>query len=314
MVGYNLALINDESGKVYVLFKIALIFTAFLVSALIVQETFSVAVSLYYSATVDDVRQSAELADAFLSSIWAKAGITIAQNIVLILIAYLCYTRVDGKKSAVKGFGLKLKGDSIKLFCSGMLINAFFVLSFVSITILTGHMDILSVGLLHNPVSSIVLSIGLMLVVAMFIGFGEEILFRGYIQSELMGKFGAPAAIAIASFVFIAAHIFKLQLPLYYVSIYVVALLLGYLFFVTKSLYASIGFHFLEDFMVFQIFVSGEPVTGIVPVVPLSEPAMICLYGMEIGTWMDGIATVLGIVLLAGIYWYHRRVKVKPLQ
>lgn len=67
----------------------------------------------------------------------------------------------------------------------------------------------------------------------------EEILFRGFIQSELMRGFPAPAAIIISSIIFAAAHGVLFQS----VFTFFVGLAMGYCYYKTGSLFTSIILH-----------------------------------------------------------------------
>ncbi|MCD1296025.1 hypothetical protein CUJ83_13560 [Methanocella sp. CWC-04] len=299
---------KDKNGKVTALLKIVAVFIVLLIAVIAVHASFIIGANMYYSMTSGDPQSASDKATALLGSIEAQVAIVIVQNIVFILIAYLFYTKVDRKKFSPDSFGLRVRRDTLKLFGLGMLLDVVFIGSLIGISILTGQMSIVTTGFSVYPLSTIVMSFVLLLVATLAVGFGEEILYRGYIQSSLMEKFSMPVALCLASFVFVISHAVTHVQPIYFISIFVLALVFGYLFVVTRSLYVPIGFHFLEDFMVFNVFVSGESGLGGSPIFILTEPAKIYLFNMDMGTWPDAIALGVGLAMLAAIYVYDKKI------
>jgi uncharacterized protein len=81
-----------------------------------------------------------------------------------------------------------------------------------------------------------------------FVGLGEELLFRGLIQSELTSAFGWKQALLGTSFLFAVMHMTWRSIPeLFFV--FGAALILGGLYIKTKSLIAPIWFHAVNNVM-----------------------------------------------------------------
>lgn len=126
-------------------------------------------------------------------------------------------------------------------------------------------------------------------------------------------NYGIAIALLTASFINIAV----LLLPhiitgssievLYYSRIYILALILGYLFYKTRSLWASIGFHFIEGFLVLNIFSFGQPFADASPLLMFSNPDAVVLGEINLGNWVDLAFTIAGIAALLAIYAYYRR-------
>lgn len=76
-------------------------------------------------------------------------------------------------------------------------------------------------------------------------GFGEEMLFRGVIQTTFVGWFGLVAGVAIASVLFGLAHIIT---PTYAVLAAAIGAYLGWLFWLSEDLLAPIIAHAVYDF------------------------------------------------------------------
>jgi len=85
-----------------------------------------------------------------------------------------------------------------------------------------------------------------LIIVALLPAIGEELLFRGIIQKELIAKFSNPhVAIFLASAIFSGIH---LQIQGFLPKLFI-GLILGYAYYWTKSLWYPIILHFLNNGM-----------------------------------------------------------------
>jgi uncharacterized protein len=94
------------------------------------------------------------------------------------------------------------------------------------------------------------LSMGVMMIgaVAMTLGAaGEEIMMRGYILQELMGKFSTTASVIVSSLVFTALHagalIHSNMAAIGALNIFAASVLLSLAYLATRSLWLPIGIH-----------------------------------------------------------------------
>ena len=75
-----------------------------------------------------------------------------------------------------------------------------------------------------------------------FVGLGEELLFRGLVQSDLTKVFGWKWGIVLASVLFAVMHLTWRSIP-ELGFVFLASLLFGYLYYRTKSLVAPIAMH-----------------------------------------------------------------------
>ena len=75
-----------------------------------------------------------------------------------------------------------------------------------------------------------------------FVGLGEELLFRGLVQRDLTKALGWKWGVILASLIFAVMHLTWRSIP-EVVFVFFVGLLLGYLYYKTKSLVAPIVSH-----------------------------------------------------------------------
>jgi len=75
-----------------------------------------------------------------------------------------------------------------------------------------------------------------------FVGLGEELLFRGLLQRDLINAFGWKQGIVLASLIFAVMHLTWRSVP-ELVFVFFASLIFGYLYYKTKSLVAPIVTH-----------------------------------------------------------------------
>jgi membrane protease YdiL (CAAX protease family) len=151
-----------------------------------------------------------------------------------------------------------------------------------------------------------------MLIATLAVGVGEEVLFRGYLQRMLTGKYGIAIALPAASAVFVLVHtlpyfLFGEFTIMAFIAIIPITLILGYIFYKTGSLWICIGLHFLQDFMALGIFFSGNMFNGSSPLFIMSDPAPIVSTASWLGNWGDLISFVVMLVVLLMIVASYRR-------
>lgn len=81
-----------------------------------------------------------------------------------------------------------------------------------------------------------------MIYMLFFVGLGEELLFRGLVQRDLMKALGWKSGLILASLLFAVMHLTWRSIP-ELVFVFFAGLLLGYLYYRTKSLVAPIVIH-----------------------------------------------------------------------
>ena len=79
-----------------------------------------------------------------------------------------------------------------------------------------------------------------------FVGLGEELLFRGLIQTDLMKVFGGKMGLVLASLLFAVMHLTWRSLP-ELGFVFIAALILGAIYWKTKSLVLPIIIHGINN-------------------------------------------------------------------
>ncbi len=86
----------------------------------------------------------------------------------------------------------------------------------------------------------------------LFVGIGEELLFRGLVQRDLMKVLGWKWSIILASVIFAVMHLTWRSVP-ELVFVFFAALILGYLYYRTRSLVAPIAMHGINNVMLVAV-------------------------------------------------------------
>lgn len=291
--------------------NLAAFFVVVFIAILLVNALIQIGVNVYYVMAIGSGQQAKDAATALINNIWLQAFTGLLQNAVLALLA-IAYVRWDKEPVTLKRFGLNIDRNSPKLFLAGMGIDLIAFLPVIALLLLIGAATYQEFGVAKFGVTSVLISLGLMLIATLSVGVGEEVLFRGYLQHRLTGKYGFAIALPAASTVFILVHtlpyfLFGTFTLMAFVAIIPITLMLGYLFYKTGSLWICVGLHFLQDFMALGIFFSGNLFKGSSPLFIMSNPAPIVETATWLGNWGDLIGFAVMLVVLIAIVAFYRR-------
>lgn len=98
-------------------------------------------------------------------------------------------------------------------------------------------------------INRLLLTIPMVTLIPMF-AFGaiaEELLLRGVVQTGAVFYFGPIGGVLITSFFFTGMHVRYLKKPVLFSAVFLLSLILGSLYQVTGTLWASIGAHFIYN-------------------------------------------------------------------
>lgn len=168
-------------------------------------------------------------------------------NVFAVLIVKLFWKKVD--KSETDMIGLKWRSNSFKLFGFGLLGGTFEIVLIMLISLAAGTLWYESSGFGLYTVGEILRSVFFGIMAFLLVGFGEEAVFRGYIQKRIMLSLGKGWALLLASLIFMAAHLATYARLLDFIDIFLGGLIMGYLYMLTDSLYLPAGYHFIYDLL-----------------------------------------------------------------
>ena len=166
-------------------------------------------------------------------------------NIFVIMVTYLFWKYAD--KRSTETIGLKWRKNSLKMFGLGLLGGSLEIILIILLSLLMGTLWFQNSGFQMFSIAEIQKSLFYGILAFLLVGFGEEALFRGYIQKRLMLAMGNKWALLISSLIFMVAHILTYGKLLDFIDVALGGVILGYLYILTDSLYLPAAYHFIYD-------------------------------------------------------------------
>jgi membrane protease YdiL (CAAX protease family) len=192
--------------------------------------------------------------------------------------------------SPLTDLGLQKRGWLAKL-AAGWGLGAFLILVVFGILVAGGWLTIESSPWQPLDVAAVIL-------VAVVVGFNEELAFRGYIMQRLGQAWGMPLAVAASSILFGLVHVLNPNVTaLGIVSVCFSGLLYACAYLVTRSLWLPMGLHM--SWNIVQMHILGFPGSGHV------RPSILrsVTHGPDLVTGgafgPEGGIVVIGVVLVA---------------
>lgn len=231
-----------SSGQVRVLWKVSLALVLYLCVVLLLRFIPILAYTAVQTARGVDRRQAVEAGKAlvFRHPVWSTV-IGVIHSLMSLGIIWLLLRVIERRRFAWRRVGLDWKGSSVLTLAFGALLAllVYFASALVG-RIFAPHSPGLGTLLAGVTVSAI--AGNLMLYIPM--GFGEELIFRGYIQTRLIERCGAICGILIGSTIFVLLHFLGNPLsPVAILSGVALWAVVGALYYWSGSLYLVGMFH-----------------------------------------------------------------------
>lgn len=234
----------------------------------------------------------------------ADLGFTEVEEIIKIIEPYLfhlivfmglysivytwAFIRIVDRRPLVS-LGLYRSGGWLSDFVKGVVLAALLLGVIFLISIWSGSITVEGFARPAPEGGSVVKYFFGILIAFLFVGFYEEIMFRGYILQRLMERSSVPVAVILSSIVFALLHGANPGADLVgLLNTVVISVMLSALYLRTRSLWMPIGFHFAWDFFlgyVYSLPVSGIPLYGLLDVVEVDPASNVSggSYGPEAG-------------------------------
>ncbi|MGE5679186.1 MAG: lysostaphin resistance A-like protein [Pseudomonadota bacterium] len=173
--------------------------------------------------------------------------VTSSYNIFAIAMVFMFWKYVDHQNTEV--IGLKRRTNSLRLFGTGLLLGSLEIVMVVLLSLSAGTLWFDKSGFEVFSTTEIFRSLIYGSMAFILVGFGEEAVFRGYIQRRLMLSVGNKSALAASTLLFMAAHILTYGKLLDFIDVALGGLIMGYLYLLTDSLYLPAAYHFIFDYL-----------------------------------------------------------------
>lgn len=192
-------------------------------------------------------------------------GIVFFQHIILFILTPLVFLMIFYKGKMLSFLDVRIPGFFEILLFAGLLLCVYPVMSVLTIWISQIDFPTWMNQLDDNQFKTMQSLLKMdniydlminLTIVAIVPGIGEELMFRGIIQKELMGKWKNPhIAIWVTAFLFAAIHFQVVGL----VAKLLIGLVLGYAYYFTKSIFVPILLHIINNASAtVALYISGD--------------------------------------------------------
>lgn len=179
----------------------------------------------------------------FLSSIY---------NLPAIGTVLLFWKYADKRDIKELGFGITKKtGRQAGLGVLSAIAAIAFVIAFGIIFKVISFQSF-GIGIYGGSKTAVSLLLGIL--TFLMVGFGEETIYRAYVQKHIIEMIGKRWGLVIAAIIFMAAHLLTYAKVLDFVDVFFAGILLGYAYILTESIYLSAVFHFMWDLLQINVF------------------------------------------------------------
>ena len=230
---------------------------------------------------------------------------TSISNILLIISCIIIWKLFEEKKINKMGITSIKKG--YKELVIGLVLGAI-TMSIVAIIIIAiGNVKLI------NPISKPQISISLLygLIGFIFVGFGEEILSRGYIMSVLKQTRNKWFILIGPALIFAALHLGNNGIDvLSFINLFLVGVLFAYMFMKSKNIWMPIGYHITWNYFQGYIWgfgVSGISVNGLYKVENVTNNI---INGGAFGPEGGIIVTIVTCLTFGIVYWFYKEEKI----
>ena len=226
-------------------------------------------------------------------------------NILFILSCIIIWKLFEKKK--IDKMGITSIKSGYKELIVGLVLGA--------VTISIAAIVIIAIGVvkLINPISEPQISMSLLygLISFIFVGFGEEILSRGYIMSVLKQTRNKWIVLIMPSLIFAALHLGNSGIDLLsFVNLFLVGILFAYMFMKSKNIWMPIGYHITWNYFQGYIWgfkVSGTNSNGLYEVENITNNI---INGGAFGPEGGIIVTIVICLTFGFVYWFYKDKKI----
>lgn len=199
--------------------------------------------------------QALEGASIASGSFIAQTIMTVLQMAFMLWLVRWLVVRIEKQKFNGSHLGL-ISADRGRYIRSGILLAAALSLLTIGIGYFAGTLNYEGNGFeLFSP-SQVLITLVLGAILACASGFGEEIAFRGYLQSRIAQRYHPAAAVVITAVLFALSHpVGNTPNPLLHLATAIlVGILFGAIFVRTGSLWMGISLHAMWNFLQIVVF------------------------------------------------------------
>jgi membrane protease YdiL (CAAX protease family) len=270
-------IIRKVTGETRLVWRLILIILLYVAAAVLLR---LIPISLYTAVLVKDGMaqgNALEKASSFIleDPAWNTA-IGVLSGLIGFLIVWFLISVIEKSNFTWKTVGLDWKRNSLLVILLGAVLAFLLFIAYILTGNILGSTDFSRISPRMNG-SAFVFFQKFVLYLAM--GFGEEIVFRGYVQTRLVERYRAIWGILITAVVFVLLHQISYGLsPVIILSGVMLWTTVGVLYHLSKSLYLVVIYHGLMNTLMNTLDIeAGDIASMIVHALALSLVIVVAL-------------------------------------
>lgn len=229
-------------------------------------------------------------------------------NIFAIIMVYGFWKYIDRQNTDI--IGLKWQKNSLVMFMLGIIGGTVEIALIILLSLSMGTLWFQGSGFGIFSIVEIQRSLFFGIMAFILVGFGEEAVFRGYIQKRLMLSMGNKWALPVSSLIFTAAHVLTYGKLLDFLDVALGGLILGYLYILSDSLYLPAAYHFIYDYLQVNIIrlQEYEYFNGAVLYI-FGNSGDVVVSGINYGNVIEISFITAELLVLALLYFFRHRIR-----
>ncbi len=227
-------------------------------------------------------------------------------NLLAIGVVAFCWKSID--KQNIKELGFARTNKVLHQLLLGILAPIVAIAAIIIFGSLFKIISFSGYGFDMFSTSQIMWALVIGIITFLMVGFGEEAVYRSYIQNHLVKMIGSRYGIIVGALIFAVAHLLTYFKVLDLLDVFLAGIILGYAFLLTKSIYLPAAFHFMWDFLQINIFRMQDYSYYKGPVIVMYNNAGdLIIKKYNFGNQLEVIFIIVEIVILVLMYIYRNK-------
>lgn len=226
---------SDDIRMVWLFLIIPIYMIGTIVSSRLI---FVEAATIIYTVAGVSQEQAITQAQEFINTIECQVILQAIDLLVMTALVFFLMKKVEKREFNWSAIGLEWKNKSLIYFGAGIVLVTVLKAISIGVSLLQGTARISSLNTAELFTGPVLKYLVLFLAWVMLNGFWQEIVFRGYLQTRCVERYGVVAGVLIATVYFVLVHFVDRTLdPLWVIVMIIMFILLGLMYHQTKSLY-----------------------------------------------------------------------------
>ena len=242
-------LLKTSDGDLRWGWKAVILIVGTILFGIILNVTLMTALTVGYSSQGLAQEQAMEKATLASTGFIVQVILSVLQLGFLLWIVRWLVVKVERRPFELSQLGL-VSVDRSKHFLFGITVAVMLSLLTIGTGFVTGSLEYLGNGFDLFGTAQVFITMFLAVILALASGFGEEIAFRGYLQTRIAQRYNSSVAVVIVAVLFALSHPVSNSNPLLYLATAtLVGILFGTILICTRSLWMGIALHTVWNYM-----------------------------------------------------------------